>query len=394
MKTVVINREALAVALKICIPIAAKSTRTQSILLNVMRDSVTLEAINDTTAVMYQIAAESSYTGCVMLSPKILKALQAEHGEQVFIQQADGQNISVRIADDRWEFPTEDPNDYSSANWSNDCVASVPAVELLQALKFVEHAVDKDNASNRYALGGVYFEFHWGSKCLVQTTNGKQIAFTQTALNAEGKTEKTGKRGIVVPLDCIKTIRTLCSRAELVEVFEVGEQIQFQAGGMRVVTKLLEGRFPNVKATTCRGEPFAAIQSDILQNAVKAAAVVTDAQDSAVDLKFRRDGSPGMALDDPPFLHAMSVSPIGKSVGYGWCLMVTEDRQLTIAAELLLESIKSLPEDLRLDLRTDDSEKLQINCEHGTIVIAGMSRNEPKKPSVQDDSKPVPDPAA
>jgi DNA polymerase III sliding clamp (beta) subunit (PCNA family) len=90
----------------------------------------------------------------------------------------------------------------------------------------------------------------------------------------------------------------------------------------------------------------------------------------------------------------MSVSPIGKSVGYGWCVMVIEDKQLTISAELLLDSIKSLPEDLRLDLRTDDSEKLQINCEHGTLVIAGMTRNEPKKPSVQDDSKPVPDPAA
>lgn len=365
----IINREAFAKALKVCVPVSTKSTKCPSMLLSVRRDSATLQATNDTVSVSYRLNAESTFTGDVLLSPRVLRALQAEHGEEVLLTPNE-KTIVVRIDSDQWEFGTSDPQEFPPFEWSSGCDASMSAEEFSRALKFVEHAIEKDGSNTRYAMGGVCLEFAWLKGCTVQATDGRRMAFTSVEMVDELGEKREGKRVAIIPAATIPALKTLCGMADRIEVVEVGEQVQFSAGRLTLISKLLEGRFPNIRAQEQKGKPFAWLIAGQLRDAVQAAAVCADSNDPGMDLFF--ESADGIAS-----VYARCTSEIGKSSGYGVCENVEDKRSLSLKPEFVLEALKQIPEESAIELRANESGTMQINSECGIAVIAGMTKNEP-----------------
>ncbi len=365
--TVKINREAFAKALKICVAVASKSSKCQSMLLTIRRDSATLQATNDVVSVAHELVAESDFTGEVLLSPRILRALQAEDGEEVMLI-PEGNTITVRIGDDRWEFGTSDPQEYPPHDWSSGCDASMASSEFSRALKFVEHAIEKDGANTRYAMGGVCLVLKWQTSCTVQTTDGRRVAFTTVEMVDELEEKREGNRVAIIPAATVAVLKTLCGMADRVEVVENGERVQFSAGSLTVISKLLEGRFPNVLQQEQRTKPFASVICGQLRDAVQAAAVCVDTENPGAELVFKLAEG-----EQPPFLYAGCMSEIGKSSGYGVCLTVSDERKLCIRPEFVLEALKTIPEESALELRADNKGTLQINSECGIAIIAGLT---------------------
>jgi DNA polymerase III sliding clamp (beta) subunit (PCNA family) len=361
-------------ALKLLVPQAQKNLKNPNLLLVVNRSEMSVEATNANILLSCRIGVESNFTGQIVLPPRILRALQAEIGGAVLIMPGEDNTVEVRIGDDIWVFPTEDPMDYPAVNWSSGIDGSVPAEKLLEAIKFVEHAIDRENSSSKYALGGICLEIHWGSKIWVQATDSRRLAFTQVELADESDAGKTGKKTVVIPASNLPALKALCSLDDRIELVENGDQLQFTAGPLIVISKLIEGKFPNVRSTAIKSMAFAAVASDQLEQAVQAAAVCVDPETSGVEVEFKLPAQAAEDSDDPPpTVVVRCSSTLGRSSGTGWCLVVHDPRRLTMKPEYVSEALKSLEENTRCELRSNDDGTLQIDCAVGTMIIAGMS---------------------
>lgn len=366
---VLIPYSKFARALRLCVPVVAKNVKNPNILLTVTRSEITLEATNGQVLLCYKMEAKANFTGQLLLPPRILQAVKAETGGDVIILPGKQSTVQVRIGQDSWEFPTEDPAEYPVVNWSSGIDGSVPSDQLLDAIKFVEHAMDKAGESTRYALSGICLEICWGSKVFVQATNGSRLAFTEVELNNEADEPKTGKQTVVIPQENIATLKALCQLDDRVELVEVGEQLQFTAGSLVMISKLLQGKFPAVRSTQIKDMPFATMKAGELYQALAVAAVCVDAETPGVELAFT------VAVhesDEQASVTATCISTLGRSSGNGWCTVVHKPEQITIAPHFVMEPLKNLDPDTELSLRTNDKGTLQINCKGGVLLIAGM----------------------
>jgi DNA polymerase III sliding clamp (beta) subunit (PCNA family) len=366
-----------AKALRLLVPQAQKNINNPNLLLVVNRSEMSVECTNGNILLSHRIGVESNFTGQIVLPPRILRALQAETGGSVLIMPGEDNTVEVRIGEDTWVFPTQDPGDYPAVNWSSGIDGSVPADKFLEAVKFVEHAIDRDNGSSKYALSGVCLEIQWGSKIWVQATDGRRLAFAQVELADEAEESKTGKKTVVIPAANLPTLKALCHLDDRIELVENGDQLQFRAGSLIVISKLMEGRFPAVRGTAIKAMPFAAVASDQLAQAVQVAAVCVDPETSAVDVEFRLPPTPSEVAegegDLPPTVVVSCTSTLGRSTGTGWCLVVHQPQKLTMKPEYIAEALKSLEENTRCELRSNEDGTLQIDCSVGTMIIAGMS---------------------
>jgi DNA polymerase III sliding clamp (beta) subunit (PCNA family) len=366
-----------AKALRLLVPQAQKNINNPNLLLVVNRSEMSVECTNGNILLSHRIGVESNFTGQIVLPPRILRALQAETGGAVLIMPGEDNTVEVRIGEDIWVFPTEDPGDYPMVNWSSGIDGSIPADKFLEAIKFVEHAIDRGNGSSKYALCGVCLEIHWGSKIWVQATDSRRLAFTQVELADEAEESKTGKKTVVIPAANLPTLKALCSLDDRIELVENGDQLQFRAGSLIVISKLMEGRFPAVRGTAIKATPFAAVASDQLAQAVQVAAVCVDPETSGVEVEFRLPPTQSETAegdgDLPPTVVVSCTSTLGRSTGTGWCLAVHEPRQLTMKPEYISEALKNLEENTRCELRSNEDGTLQIDCAIGTMIIAGMS---------------------
>lgn len=364
-KTLCVGYRDLSKALKLCVPIVSKNIKNPHILLTVLRDQVTLEATNGNLMVCYTIVAESNFTGQLLLPPRILHAVKAETGGDVKISPYSENTIEVVIGEDRWEFPTEDPAEYPVVNWSSGSDGSVSSVELCEAIKFVEHAMDRDSSNSKYALNGICLDIEWSSKVWVQATDGRRIAFTYMPLADEAEENKTGRRQAIIPAANLSTLKALCAMDERVEIVEIGDQLQFRANSVTLISKLMEGRFPNVRNTAkeLKTDPFATIAANELYQTVQAAAVCADAETHGVMLAF---------VDaETPYVTASCVSTNGKSDSRGWCLSLASEQKLTLSTGYLLDALKNMGE-ATVSLRCNEQGTTQIVCANGVVMIAGI----------------------
>jgi len=360
-------------ALRLLVPQAQKNLQNPNLLLVVNRSEMSVECTNGNILLSHRIEVESNFTGQIVLPPRILRALQAETGGSVLLMPGEDNTVEVRIGEDTWVFPTQDPGDYPAVNWSSGIDGSVPADKFLEAIKFVEHAIDRDNGSSKYALCGVCLEIHWGSKIWVQATDGRRLAFTQVELADEAEESKTGKKTVIIPAANLPTLKALCQLDDRIELVENGDQLQFRAGSLIVISKLMEGRFPAVRGTAIKTGPFAAVTSDQLAQAVQVAAVCVDPETSGVEVGFRLPPTQSETAEGQGAVVVSCSSTLGRSTGTGWCLVVHQPRQLTMKPEYISEALKSLEENTRCELRSNEDGTLQIDCSVGTMIIAGMS---------------------
>ncbi len=99
----------------------------------------------------------------------------------------------------------------------------------------------------RYVLNGVYFQAE-GGKLRMVATDGHRLAFIQKKL--EGKTEE--KCSVIIPTKTLNELSKAVSDVGkgkedeiTVEITATDNQIKFVVDGVEIVSRLIEGQFPN-----------------------------------------------------------------------------------------------------------------------------------------------------
>ena len=123
---------------------------------------------------------------------------------------------------------------------SVEIIAKIAKTKLIDALKKINIAGATDET--RPVLAGVYFQFD-GTKLTLAATDSYRLAEKKLTLDTEVKEQK-----LIVPLRTTTEVLRVISTEEGVEDVKISakeNQISFTVGDTYIVSRLIEGSFPN-----------------------------------------------------------------------------------------------------------------------------------------------------
>ncbi len=111
---------------------------------------------------------------------------------------------------------------------------------LLDALKKTSYAISTDET--RYVLNGIFTSFKEGKMTLV-ATDGRRLAMVENELEFPASHEID----IIIPTKAVQELQRLLGGEGEVLVKLTSNQIAFEANGSLLISKLIEGNYPNYR---------------------------------------------------------------------------------------------------------------------------------------------------
>ena len=155
--------------------------------------------------------------------------------------------------------------------------------ELKDALRKTAFAISTDET--RYVLNGILFTFKEGKLTMV-ATDGRRLALVDLELEFPRGQEVD----VIVPAKCVAELqRLLGDEGEL--KMNVGEnQVGFDVNGKVLVSKLIEGNYPNYKQVIPpEAKERVTIERELLLTAVRRVSLLSSEKSNSVKLNFTKN---------------------------------------------------------------------------------------------------------
>ena len=137
----------------------------------------------------------------------------------------------------------------------------------------------------RYVLNGVLLSFK-DEKLVVVATDGRRLALVEKEIEFP----KAGEGELILPSKTVhELIKTLSDEGD-VSIQATDSQIAFEFNDMLVVSKLIEGTYPNYKQVIPAGSDHrVTVERELLLNAVRRVALMTSDQSNTIKLTFSKN---------------------------------------------------------------------------------------------------------
>ena len=155
--------------------------------------------------------------------------------------------------------------------------------DLRDALRKTSYAISTDET--RYVLNGILFAFKENKLTLV-ATDGRRLALA----DIEAEFPRSNETEPVVPAKCVAELQRLLGDEGEVKL-SVGEnQVSFEAGGRLLVSKLIEGNYPNYRQVIPQeSRERITIERELLLNAVRRVGLLSSEKSNSVKLNFTKN---------------------------------------------------------------------------------------------------------
>ena len=165
---------------------------------------------------------------------------------------------------------------------SKDIVKLKPSNTLHDAIKKTSYAISTDET--RYVLNGIYVSFRDG-KMIFVATNGRRLAMVENDLEYPASHETD----IIVPSKAVNELQRMLGGEGEAIVKLSGNQISFEIGDSIIVSKLIEGNYPNYKQVIPgeRKERVTINREEFL-NTVRRVSLLTSESSNSVKLSFSK----------------------------------------------------------------------------------------------------------
>lgn len=277
-----VTQENLAKALSMIVRIVGlKSTLPilNNVLLRTEKGRLTLTATDLELGLTTGIGAKIEKEGSFTLPAKLLGDLVATaNGPTIRLAQKEGA-MSVKMVDNEATIKGVPPDEFPLIpEVKQDPFISTSPLLLKDALRKAIVAAAVDEA--RPALSGVLF-WRRGNILRLTATDSYRLAETKIDVSSakESKTKDSTKAEaetkLIVPLRCAQELtRLLESGDDVVSVATSENQAFFKAPSFTLVSRLVEGEFPNyVDIIPASGQTTAKLPTDDLLRAIKVAAL-------------------------------------------------------------------------------------------------------------------------
>ena len=240
------------------------------------------------------VQAEVTEPGILALPVRKLATIVKELPSlDVEIELASENQIKLKSGTSRFKISGMKPDEFPPLpDFDNEHHFETQQEDLLRRLKSVSYA--KSDDQSRYILNGVLFQFDAQDVTLV-ATDGRRLALMGKPI---AKDENDGGH-IVLPGKTVEELQRLLPQGEKVKIAFNDRQVAFNievadadtglAQGIYLVSKVLEGDYPDYKPTIMMNDLQLKIDRDLLLDSIRRAALVTSDQSSSVVLSIKEN---------------------------------------------------------------------------------------------------------
>ncbi len=163
--------------------------------------------------------------------------------------------------------------------YSSKSAIEIPQSIMKEGLSLTFFAISRDET--RYVLNGVLVSIKDNKICFV-ATDGRRLAFIDKTLN-----EKHSPIEMILPSKSVQELLKILNWDGTMKIIPLQNQVVFEVGETTIVSRLIEGHFPNYEQVIPKGEKTLskANREEFLQ-AMRRTALLTSMEAPAVKLDF------------------------------------------------------------------------------------------------------------
>ncbi len=266
------------------------STRTtlpilSNILIKAQKTGLSMTATDLDVGVQSSIEAEIEQTGATTLPARrffnIVRELPAndvriETDSKNTATIRSGQYVSKIVGLPEDEFPPLPKFDESRA-------FTLKQAELKDGLKRTAYAISTDET--RYVLNGVLFAFK-DNKLTLVATDGRRLAL----MDIEAEITAEQEVSLIVPAKAVNELQRLLKDDGEVTIKVGQNQIAFELNGALLVSKLIEGNYPNYRQVIpAETKERVTLERESFHNAVRRVAILTSEKSNSIKLVLTKN---------------------------------------------------------------------------------------------------------
>jgi DNA polymerase III subunit beta len=266
------------------------STRTtlpilSNILIKAQKSGLSMTATDLDVGVQSSIEAEIEQVGGTTLPARrffnIVRELPAndvriETDSKNIASIRSGQYVSKIVGLPEDEFPPLPKFDESRA-------FTLKQAELKDGLKRTAYAISTDET--RYVLNGVLFAFK-DNKLTLVATDGRRLAL----MDIEAEITAEQEVSLIVPAKAVNELQRLLKDDGDVKIKVGQNQIAFELNGALLVSKLIEGNYPNYRQVIpAETKERVTLERESFHNAVRRVAILTSEKSNSIKLVLTKN---------------------------------------------------------------------------------------------------------
>lgn len=154
---------------------------------------------------------------------------------------------------------------------------------LKQMLKNVAYGASTDET--RYVLNGVFMSFK-GDKLTMVATDGRRLALVEE----EVEFPKEAEVDLIIPTKVVTELVHSLGDEGQVKIYTSGNQVAFEFRDILIVSKLIEGTYPNFRQVIpAQSEERVVLERELLLTALRRAALLASDKSNSVRLEFSKN---------------------------------------------------------------------------------------------------------
>ncbi len=252
-----------------------------------------LEGTDMKTAIRVRIGgAESAKEGSWLVPAEILRSVVQAHREES-IGLSFERACKVEGEAGQFEVPIVAEEDYPGYPGIEETASfETPSERFVAALRGTSFAASRERA--RYAFNGVRIE-QSKKDCRCVATDGRRLAWS--AWSAE---KGSGEMAAVVPAESVSILEKWLSGVDgTARVATDGRWLSVEAGEASLVTRFLEGSFPDYREVIPKEGPARwTVEKGVLEDSLRRASIAASPAARSVDLRLSPEGSE-MSAESP-----------------------------------------------------------------------------------------------
>ncbi|MDR1528316.1 MAG: DNA polymerase III subunit beta [Puniceicoccales bacterium] len=266
-----------------------------NVLLDCADGRLKITATNLDISIHCQVKAEIESEGKITLPARKLSAIVRSLPGDTVVSELVGTTVKISSGRSNFQIMGLPGDDFPSTNEPNLLnKTQLQQAEMAKMLKNVSFAQSNDD--NRFILNSVYFCFDQ-NKLTFAATDGRRLSLVskEIAENVENT------KGVIIPSKTIREIERLLGQGEDVSFLFDNRQIVFLIavdkenqdglmGDIKVVSKIVEGNYPNFRQIIPQGaENRVKLDRQLTLECIQRVAIVANDQKNLVKLHFENN---------------------------------------------------------------------------------------------------------
>lgn len=350
--------------------VGTKSTMPilSNVLLEANGDTLALSTTNLDIGVRCQIRAEVHHVGAITLPVRKLAAIVKSLAGSELILEATDHQAKITCGSSQFRMVGLPAADFPSLpSFPNAETCTLSQDIFAQMLKNVSYAQSTDE--NRYVLNSVLVTFQESGKIVLAATDGRRLALAEHTIDAD---MPAGSGNIILPARTATELERVLQQGEHVKLALSERQIAFAievsgeksglVGTIHIVSKLIDGSFPNYRQVVPK-ELVNKIKLDraLFLECIQRAALVVSEKNPAINIKIANN-----LLEISAFSSEYGESHEEIAVDYSG----PEVRKLAFNPQFLLDPLRAMTHDeVSLEFKDEMSPGVLRAAENFLCVI-------------------------